>query len=475
MAITGASEILQFGVSALLDAYASRRLSPVETLDAVAARIDAVDGLVGGFTSLCLDRAREEARAAESAWASGQPRPLEGIPFGVKDLFDTEGVRTAYGSAMFASHVPERDAEAVRRARAAGAILVGKTQTHEFAWGITSVNEAMGSARNPWARDRVSGGSSGGSAVVLAADELPLTLGSDTGGSIRAPAAFCGIVGLKPTYGRISAAGAWPLTRSLDHPGPMARTPMDAAALLEAIAGADAADPATEPVPVGDVRGELFRGASGLVVGLCPDLHLVELAADIQAAFDAAVRALEAAGARFVEVGLPEAGLIYDAFGVIQRAEALDVHRRAGLYPSRRAEYGADVLGRLDAACEVTLEQYLAASADRQRVRAGFARLFGGCDLLLTPVSAGSPVAIGSDTVEHNGREVTFRELVMSYTTPQDLVGLPACTVRAGFDALGVPVGVQLTGPPWSEALVLRGAQSLFDATQELQALRPPV
>jgi aspartyl-tRNA(Asn)/glutamyl-tRNA(Gln) amidotransferase subunit A len=473
MAMTGASEILQFGVSALLDAYASRRLSPVEALDAAAARIDAVDGLVGGFTSLCLDRARDEARAAESAWASGQPRPLEGIPFGVKDLFDTEGVRTTYGSAMFASHVPTRDAEAVRRARAAGAILVGKTQTHEFAWGITSVNEAMGSARNPWARDRVSGGSSGGSAVVLAADELPLSLGSDTGGSIRAPAAFCGIVGLKPTYGRISGAGAWPLTRSLDHPGPMARTPADAAALLEAIAGVDSADPATEDAPLGDLTGELHRGASGLVVGLCPDLHLVELAADIRAAFDAAVRALEAAGARFVEVELPEAGLIYDAFGVIQRAEALDVHRRAGLYPSRRAEYGVDVLGRLDAACEVTLEQYLAASADRQRVRAGFARLFGRCDLLLTPVSAGSPIAIGGETVEHCGRELTFRELVMSYTTPQDLVGLPACAVRAGFDAFGVPVGVQLTGPPWSEARVLRGAQALFEATQEIQTLRP--
>jgi len=199
MTTTGASEISQLGVSELLGAYASRRLSPVEVLDAVAARIDAVDGLVGGFTALCLDRAREEARAAE------------GIPFGVKDLFDSEGVRTAYGSAMFASHVPERDAEAVRRARAAGAVLVGKTQTHEFAWGITSVNEAMGSARNPWSRDRVSGGSTGGSAVVLAADELRLTLGSDTGGSIRIPAAFCGVVGLKPTYSRISGAGAWPL------------------------------------------------------------------------------------------------------------------------------------------------------------------------------------------------------------------------------------------------------------------------
>src|SRR5256714_10833943 len=205
-------------------------------------------------------------------------------------LFDSEGGRTAYGSPMFASHVPERDAEAVRRARAAGAILVGKTQTHEFAWGITSVNEALGSAHNPWAPERFAGGSSGGSAVVLATGAVRLALGSDTGGSIRVPSAFCGVVGLKPTYGRISAAGAWPLARSLDHPGPMARTPADAALLLEALAGADDADPATADVPLGDVSGELRRGLGDLVVGLCADLELVPPAPDVRAGFAPAVR-----------------------------------------------------------------------------------------------------------------------------------------------------------------------------------------
>ena len=195
---------------------------------------------------------------------------------------------------MFATHVPNRDAEALRRARAAGAILVGKTQTHEFAWGITSVNARMGTAHNPWALERVSGGSSGGSAVVLAADELPLTIGSDTGGSIRVPAAFCGVVGLKPTYGRISADGAWPLAPSLDHPGPMARAPADAALLLEVISGVDTADSATGDTALGDVRGELRRGLDGLVVGLCPDLHLVSLAPDVREVFDATLRTLEA-------------------------------------------------------------------------------------------------------------------------------------------------------------------------------------
>jgi aspartyl-tRNA(Asn)/glutamyl-tRNA(Gln) amidotransferase subunit A len=374
---------------------------------------------------------------------------------------------------MFETHVPQRDAEAVARARDAGAILVGKTQTHEFAWGITSVNERMGSARNPWALERFPGGSSGGSAVVLAAGEVPLTLGSDTGGSIRVPAAFCGIVGLKPTYGRISAARAWPLARSLDHPGPMATTPAGAALLLGAIAGVDDADPSTVDVPLGDVQGELRRGLDGLVVGVCPDLELVPLAPDVRAVYDSTVRLLEESGARVAEVALPEAGLILPAFRTIQSAEALDGHRRAGLYPARRGEYGADVLGRLEAAESVTLDQYLQASADRERVRAAFGRLFRSCDVLLTPVSAGPPLPIGEETLMHQGVELTFRDLVMSFTTPQDLVGLPACALRAGFDGLGIPVGMQFTAPPWQEARVLRAAQGLFEATPDVQARRP--
>jgi aspartyl-tRNA(Asn)/glutamyl-tRNA(Gln) amidotransferase subunit A len=467
------NDLHTLGVESLLREFASRSLSPLEVVDALAARIDGVDDVVGGFTALCLERARDEARAAEEAWLTGGARALEGVPFGVKDLFDTEGVRTAYGSPMFSDHVPERDAEAVRRARAAGAILVGKTQTHEFAWGITSVNELLGSARNPWALDRVSGGSSGGSAVVLAAEEVPMTLGSDTGGSIRVPAAFCGIVGLKSTFGRISAARAWPLARSLDHPGPMARTPTDAALLLQAVAGVDPDDPATADVPLGDLRGELDRGADGLVVGVSPDLHLVPLAPDVAEAFEASIRSLEDAGARIVEVVLPEAGLVLPTFRTTQSAEALDTHRRAGLYPARRDEYGPDVLERLDAATHVTLDQYLAAAADRQRIRAAFARALARCDVLLTPVSAGSPVTIGEETVVHRGTELTFRELVMSYTTPQDLTGLPACAVRAGFDELGIPVGVQFTAGPWQEGRVLRAAQVLFDATPEIQRRRP--
>jgi aspartyl-tRNA(Asn)/glutamyl-tRNA(Gln) amidotransferase subunit A len=460
----------------LLAAFRSRELSPVEVVDELAARIAELDPQLGAFTTLCFERAREEAREAEAAYRDGRTeRPLLGLPFGVKDLFDSAGVRTTYGSPMFAEHVPEHDAAAVRRAREAGAILVGKTQTHEFAWGITSVNTLMGTSRNPWAPERVSGGSSGGSAVALATHLVPLALGSDTGGSIRVPSAFCGTVGLKPTYGRISAARVFPLARSLDHPGPMARTPADAALLLTAIAGPDPDDPASAEQPLGGLDDDLGAGLAGLRVGLCPDLHLVALAGDVEQAFDAAVAAVRGLGAEVVEVGLPEAELAYPTFVTIQRAEALYTHTRAALYPARAAEYGPDVLGRLEQATTVTLPDYLAASADRQRLRSAFARTFGEVDLLLTPVAAGSPIVIGEERLVHLGRELDFRELVMSYTVPQDLTGLPACTVRAGFDSLGIPVGVQLTGPPWSETRVLRAAHALYVATADVQQRRPPV
>jgi aspartyl-tRNA(Asn)/glutamyl-tRNA(Gln) amidotransferase subunit A len=253
----------------------------------------------------------------------------------------------------------------------------------------------------------------------------------------------------------------------------MARTPADAALLLQAIAGLDAADTATQDVPLGDLDAALARGLEGRVVGLCPDLHLVALDPAVQAAFDRASETAAACGARLEEVTLPEAASVWETFGATQRAEALFTHTEAGLYPSRAAEYGPDVRGRLEQAAAEGVADYLRAAEARTRLRAGFARVFREVDLLLTPVSAGSPVPIGEDTLVHGGETIGFRDLVMPYTTPQDLCGLPACALRAGFDALGIPVGVQLTGPPWAEAEVLGAAEALFSATPEIQERWP--
>jgi aspartyl-tRNA(Asn)/glutamyl-tRNA(Gln) amidotransferase subunit A len=462
--LSTATDLTQLSAAELLGAYRARSLSPVEVVDALLDRIAALDGELGAFVTLCAERAREEASAAERAYARGAEHgPLAGVPFAVKDLFDTADVRTTYGSRMFAGNVPSADAAAVRRVRAAGGILLGKTQTHEFAWGITSVNERMGTTHNPWRRERISGGSSGGSAVALAADLVPVALGSDTGGSIRVPSAFCGTTGMKPTYGRVSTDGVWPLAPSLDHPGAMARSPADAALLQRALDDPVRGEPEQPPAV----------GLAATRVGVCPDLHLVPLAADVQGAFEAALRLAGELGAEVVEVSFPGADLIHPTFVTVQGTEALETHRRAQLFPARAEEYGADVRGRLERAMQLTPSDYLAATAERERLRATAAALFTRVDLLLTPVASTSPPPIGEETVLHGGAELDLRQLVMPYTVPQDLLGLPACTVRAGFDDLGLPIAVQLTGPPWAEGRVLAGAQALFDATPEVQARRP--
>jgi aspartyl-tRNA(Asn)/glutamyl-tRNA(Gln) amidotransferase subunit A len=409
-------------------------MSPVEVVEAAQEHPE-----LGAFVTLTLETARAKAKRAERAYKDGTDRPLEGLPLAVKDLFDTAGVRTTYGSRIFANHVPQVDAEAVRRARDAGAIVVGKTLTHEFAWGITSDNPHFAPCRNPWDPERIPGGSSGGSAVALATGGAALALGSDTGGSIRIPAAFCGVSGLKPTYNRIPATGVFPLARSLDHVGPMARTPADVRLFYEALTG---------------------RGHQDLPeprIAVCPDLHLCPLEPGIQRAFDNAVSALEVT----IELPFEEPERIYPAFAAIQSVEAALAH--ADLYPARKDEYSPGVAARLERARTVTLSDYVEATATRERIRAGFARLFASADLLLTPIAGLSPERRGESAQ-------SFRDGVLPFTVPQDLAGLPSCAVPVGFDDLGLPVGVQLTGPPWSEGRVLAAAEALFSATASARA-----
>ena len=412
-------------------AFAARELSPVELLDDVTDEF-------GAFITLTLETAREEAKRAEQAYKDGTARPLEGLTLAVKDLFDTAGVRTTYGSKIFGGHVPKADAEAVRRAKDAGAIVIGKTLTHEFAWGITSTNPHFETCRNPWDPTRVPGGSSGGSGVALATGAAALALGTDTGGSVRIPAAFCGVSGLKPTFNRIPATGVFPLARSLDHVGPMARTPADVKLFFEALTGCRAA---AEPAQR---------------IAICPDLHARELEPGIQRAFEGAARALGA-----FELPFEGAERIYPAFVPLQAVEATLAHK--DLYPARADEYGPDVRMRLEFASGFTVEDYTEATLVREQIRAEFARLFSKADLLLTPIAGVSPEPIGDASQ-------AFRDGVLPFTVPQDVAGLPSCAVPVGFDDLGLPVGVQLTGPPHSEGRVLAAAEALFSATASARA-----
>jgi aspartyl-tRNA(Asn)/glutamyl-tRNA(Gln) amidotransferase subunit A len=446
------SALHELSAGELLAGYRERDFSPREVVDALADRIADLDPALGAFNELCLDRARHEADAG-----LGGDGPLAGVPFAAKDLFDSEGVRTTYGSRMFAEHVPERDAAAVAALRAAGAILIGKTQTHEFAWGVTSINDAMGSSRNPWDTSRVPGGSSGGSAVALAARMVPLALGSDTGGSVRIPAAFCGVTGLKPTYGRVDARGVWPLAPSLDHVGPMARTPDDLALALGVLDGGGA-------VPAG------APSLAGTTVAVCPDLHLTSPEPAVEGALRDAVAVLESLGARVEERPLPEAELVAPAFAALQLREALQVHTEAGLYPARADEYGHDVRRRLEHAAAADPRDYVSAVAARELLRAALARLLRDGALLITPVAATGPIRCSDDRSDP-GR--AFRAAVLPYNTPHDLAGIPSCAVRAGFDDDGMPVGVQIAAAPWHDERVLAAASAFHAATPEIQGRWP--
>jgi aspartyl-tRNA(Asn)/glutamyl-tRNA(Gln) amidotransferase subunit A len=457
---------LSLNAHELKRAFLDRVLLPSEVIGETIARIHQLNPRLNAFTTVAAERAEAEARAADKSYAKGgHPRALEGIPLAVKDLFDTAGIRTTYGSNIYGAHIPNEDATAVSRARAAGAIVVGKAATHEFGWGITTNNPHFGATRNPWNLDRIPGGSSGGAAAALAARLVPLAIGTDTGGSIRIPAAFCAVVGLKPTWGRISLDGAMPLARSLDHAGPMARTPLDLSLLYRVLVGADAASPATGNVALDFSEQE--RPLAGLTLGVTTEAPQARLTTSVAGALESIVEFAAAGGAKVKWVCMPDPSDALATFQTIQRAEALHVHRVSGRYPRLAAEYGLDVRGRLEIAEHVSRDDYLRARSQRQRVRTAVMRSLQDVDALLTPVSAIVAPLIGRDFVEHFGELRDVRELVMSYTVVQNLTGLPACTVPAGFDEVGMPIGVQITAAPRRDALVLAVAGFLSSASSD--------
>jgi aspartyl-tRNA(Asn)/glutamyl-tRNA(Gln) amidotransferase subunit A len=356
---------------------------------------------------------------------------------------------------MFAGKVPDRDAEAVRSARAAGAILLAKTSTDEFAYGITSHNPHLGAVRNPWDPGRISGGSSGGSAASLAAGLAPLALGSDTGGSIRVPASFCGVVGFKPTWDSVSTSGLFPMARTLDHAGPMARQVGDARLLFAVIRRRDAG-----PAAPGAAAPPRFV--------VCPDLQIAPPDREIAAAFAAAVERARDAGSRVEERRFADAARLFPTFLPIQQVETSFTHRRRGLYPKRRDGYGDDVQARLAAADAVGLDAYLEANSERDRLRRAYEAMLDGDALLLKAIHSRGAAPIGTAEVE----ELTRRN-AMDQTVPENLLGLPACAIRAGFDREGMPVGIQVIGRRGADDAVLAAAGWLEDLDPDLRDRRP--
>jgi aspartyl-tRNA(Asn)/glutamyl-tRNA(Gln) amidotransferase subunit A len=460
--------------------YAAGETDPSEVLAATLERIDRLDGVLGAFAEVTAERATAEAAERTAELRRGESRgPLHGVPVGVKELFDVAGAVGDHGSAVLAGRVPEADAELVRRLRAAGAVIVGVTRSHEFGWGITSQHASRPSPRNPWSLDRVPGGSSGGSAAAVAAGMVPAAVASDTGGSVRIPAAFCGVAGIKPTLGRISRAGGVGLAPSLDTPGVVAGSVADLWPLLAAMSGPHAGDPATlsEPLPPEPDPAAFADGLAGVRVGIAPALRgPVPWGEGTTAGFDRTCEALRSAGASLVEVDLPVAEDMLAEFVPLQMAEAYDYHTSLlGLFPERAGDYGADVRGRLEMASDVSLASYLQARRRRLEFIRAFDHAFESLDVLLSAISAVGPSTVEDpDTVIADGEPRALREVVMGLTVPQNLTGLPTVALPVGFDGDGLPVGMQFTAGRLREDMAIRVAGAV-EHVLGAEAPRAPV
>jgi aspartyl-tRNA(Asn)/glutamyl-tRNA(Gln) amidotransferase subunit A len=447
-------------------------MSPGTVADATAVRrdlehslaaIERWDGLLGAFVDVTVEAAERDATAAAGELSAGHRRgALHGVPIAVKELFDVESADGSYGSMVLAGRRAQHDAAVVASLRRAGAVVVGLTRSHEFGWGITTQHATRGSTHNPWNLDRIPGGSSGGSAAAVAAGIVPLAVASDTGGSIRLPASFCGVYGLKTTPGRISRRGGVPLAPSFDTVGFVARNPGLLASALAATAGPDQADPPTlDAPPLGgaditeDDEGARFCVPHG-DTGISPS-------AAHRRALDTVAAALGELGCRRVDASVPAGPALYEIFVPYQMAEAHHVHRAIlGTFPEQSAQYGGDVRARLEAAAAVTIGDYLDARRLAAEARASFQVLFDDVDVIVTLVSPCGPSTVARpDVVAIDGRDVRLRDAVMPSTVPQNVAGLPSVTVPAGTDADGLPIGVQLTGRPWSEPMLLALAESL--------------
>lgn len=437
---------------------AERKLSPVELTEAYLARIAALDGQLDSFVTVTAERARAEARQAEAAIMAGVPRGrLHGIPYCLKDIFETAGIRTTAMSKLLADNVPARDSACQEKLAAAGGVLLGKNATWEFAHGGPSWDILFPPARNPWDRTCSPAGSSSGSAAAIAAGFAPATLGSDTGGSIRGPAAACGIAGLKPTYGLVSRRGVLPNCFSHDHAGPLAWTTEDVAILLQAIAGHDPQDPASADVPIPDYTAALAGGVEGLSIGV-PAGWLedeVPLTAPTRAAFEAALEVFRGLGASVRPVTLPPLQQFDDCKKTIAIAELFTIHGKD--LRTRPELFGASLRYRIVAGGLVRAEEYILA----MRLRADLARslqsVLSTVDLLMLPT--GEPAG----KLEPVPPSTLFTR--PSLTTPFNVGGNPALSVCSGFTEAGLPFSLQIVGRLFDDATVLRAGDAYEKAT----------
>lgn len=434
-----------------------RQISPIALTEVCLQRIERLNPKVNAFITVTAESAIDAAGRAEREIRNGRWRgPLHGIPVGLKDLFDTKGVATSAASGLFKDRVPKEDCEVVRRLKSAGAVLLGKLNMHEFAYGGSSVVSFFGPVANPWSYEHIAGGSSSGSTAAVAAGMCYGSLGTDTGGSIRLPSAYCGTVGLKPTYGRVSTRGVIPLSWSCDHVGPITRTVADAAIMLQAIAGYDPEDPTSVNAPVPDYSAALCEKAR-LRIGI-PRAHFYdELDSEIEAAINAAVSRLGEIGTNVKDVDLPTAN---DT--VVLRAEAYAYHLEG--IRTHAELYQPDTLRRIRSGEGIPAVDYIRARRQIEQYRREILSLFEEVDLLITPTTPVPPPTIAE--LVGDLENLRSKEIVMLRNTrPFNALGLPTISVPCGFTKQGLPIGIQITAAPWAEGHVLRLAYSCEQQT----------
>jgi aspartyl-tRNA(Asn)/glutamyl-tRNA(Gln) amidotransferase subunit A len=444
-------------IAELAPRLATHDISPVEITEMVLARIAQHDAQLRSFITVMADSARYAARAAEAAIQAGNYLgPLHGIPIAVKDLYATRGVRTTFGSPLFADWIPDYDAAAVQRLKRAGAVIVGKTNLHELAFGTTSANPHYGAVCNPWNLQCHPGGSSGGSAAAVAAGLAYGALGSDTGASIRQPAACCGIVGLKPTYGRVSKFGALPLSWSMDHAGPMTRTVTDAALMLQVLAGADSRDPGCVSRPVPNYTAQLDSGVRGKKIGVAREFFFANCDPDVVGAVEAALEVFRDLGATVADITLPDMQAARAAGTVILFAEAAAYH--AADLRQRPSAFSDEVRALLEMGGFYTAVQYVQAQRLRRQLTAETQRALAAYDAMVMPTSPVPATPINQDPRGHSA-------LRPRNTLPFDFISLPAISVPCGYTRGGLPVGLQIVGKAFDEVGVLRVARAYEQVT----------
>lgn len=433
-------------------------VSPVELTAQCLERIERLNPTLNAFLTVMAEDAMAQARQAEEEIRHRRWRgPLHGVPLGLKDILDTAGVRTTAASALFEDRIPTEDAAVVARLKNAGAILLGKQNLHEFAYGASSVVTYYGEVRNPWNTEYIAGGSSSGSAAAVAAGLGYGAIGTDTAGSIRQPAALCGVVGLKPTYGRVSARGVIPLSWTLDHVGPITRTVADAAILLQVIAGFDPGDSCSCDVSVPDYLGALKDSPGKYRLGVPRRYFYEELEPEIAAAVNEAMRVLASLGAEIQDLELQ-----VPTDRTVQSAESYAYHAE---YVARSHElYQPETLRRIQTGANVSTSDYILRRREMEQTRRDIESIFRDFDLLVTPTTPVSPPTLAE--LKQDPDTLRPREIaLLRNTRPINVWGLPAISVPCGFTEAGLPIGLQIIGPHWQEARVLQLAHAFEQAT----------